>query len=96
MNLEVHPAASDDVTESTRFFDERDETLGDDFFASWRDAKAAILAKPERYPLAEDSPTGYRVRYYWIRRFKYRVLYWLHDQTIYILAVSRSRRRPGY
>jgi hypothetical protein len=96
MNPEVHPAALDELTEATRFFDERDETLGDAFFACWRDAKAAILADPDRYPLAEDGPPGYRVRYYWIRRFKYRVLYLAQDETIYFLAVSQAGRRPGY
>jgi len=55
-----------------------------------------IERTPKSLPLAEDAPAGYEVRYVAIRRFKFRVVFWLGHLGVIVVAVAHFRQRPGY
>ena len=84
--------ASKDVREHAAWYEARLPGLGGTFLASLRDAEQ----------LAQSNPTGFRetaassgIRAVVIRRFPFRLLYALRDDSILIVAVAHTARKPS-
>lgn len=80
-----------EVDDAVAYFDEQRQDLGDRFEQDLLESLAFI----KEYPLAGKALTS-QVRKFRLRRFRFNLIYVVHDREIVIVAVAHQRRRPGY
>ncbi|HEX5645389.1 MAG TPA: type II toxin-antitoxin system RelE/ParE family toxin [Nitrospira sp.] len=86
-----HEAASAEVNEAAKYYEERVPGLGLLFLAAVEEAAEKVLANPEAFQLV-----GEEIRHKLIRRFPYSLLYVIEPDRIRVIAVAHQKRRPGY
>jgi plasmid stabilization system protein ParE len=95
MNLIVTEQATADVTRSSRHYDTKPGRYGAEFEDEVEAAIARIKESPQLYPLVEDGVPGLEIRYYYIARFKQRVIYVMKGDDVRVVAVIHSDAREG-
>lgn len=93
MQLDVHPEAAEELALDAEWYDQRRPGVGDDLLAEAALAFEAISEAPLRYPFYPGSKTLRRLLF---RNFHYFALYAVQKDRILVVAISNSRRRPGY
>ena len=91
MNLHLHPEASYEMAKSAVYYDEQSTGLGEKFLAEIERSLSMILENPHIWAADKKGRRKYRVR-----RFPYQVIYRIHYETVYILAIAHTKRYPGY
>jgi plasmid stabilization system protein ParE len=86
-----HEAASAEVNEAAKYYEERVSGLGLLFLAVVEEATEKVLANPEAFQLVGDE-----IRHKLIRHFPYSLLYVIEPDRIRVIAVAHQKRRPGY
>ncbi len=91
MKAEFHPAAGEEIVETTAYYDSEVPGLGNGF----------ILEVQRIVGLLQDQPQiGQRVegdfRRIVLARFPYSLIYSIEPDKIWVVAVAHQRRRPGY
>jgi len=89
--ITFHEAASAEVNEAAKYYEERVSGLGLLFLAAVEEATEKVLANPEAFQLV-----GGEIRHKLIRRFPYSLLYVIEPDRIRVIAVAHQKRRPGY
>lgn len=84
----LHPSASLELREATRWYRERAPDIAADFLNAIEAAVANIVSAPQRWPVKG------RWRRYYLRRFPYVIAYREAGELIQIGAVAHLRRRP--
>jgi len=95
MKLRMLTAASDEMTEAARWYEERVEGLGKRFLSEVRATVAYIRSRPEE-PAVVSKYSPWRVRSRRVKRFPYAIIYELREKECVVVAVAHSSRRPGY
>ena len=88
MRLDVHPEADRELAEIVRYINEQRSGYGDRFLAAFGDACETLLRFPRIGPRTRG---GRRKR---IRGFRHDVIYRIHGDFIYIVAIAHHRRLP--
>ena len=91
MKIVFHPEAYEEMVESARFYEERDEGLGSRFLDAVEETIKRIRALPDAGPLERAD-----IRKRLVSGFPFTVLYQFDKDRIYIAAVMHQHRRPGY
>ncbi|MBC8051015.1 MAG: type II toxin-antitoxin system RelE/ParE family toxin [Chitinophagales bacterium] len=84
-------AAELELDETRDFYDQREPGLGDRFLREVANAVLLIEEQPEAWPLVSDIERAYR-----IRKFPYRIVYFLHGDEVIVLAIAHFKRRLQY
>jgi toxin ParE1/3/4 len=93
----VHPEAEQEAEEAAEWYAARSPNLGIEFARQYALAVEWISDDPKMYPLAEDAPPDIECRNMTrLGRFPYRVVYAIVENSLYIVAVAHTSRRPGY
>lgn len=79
-----------------RWYEERREHLGIEFFDAVDATIQQIVEMPQAGALVPRVPSGLSVRRRAVMRFPYHVVYLATRAEIRILAVAHDRRRPRY
>lgn len=79
-----------------RYYEERREHLGIEFFDAVDAAIDHILERPRAGTLVPRMPADLSVRRRAVTRFPYHVIYLESGMDIRILAIAHDRRKPGY
>lgn len=90
------PEARDELREAATWYDDAQPGIGDDFYDAIDDAIRQIRDWPLSAPVFpgwEEQPT---VRSKAVRVFPYRIMYYVTDTNVVIVAYARHRRTPGY
>lgn len=95
MTFVVSEQARDEAAGIARWYNAQPGRYGSAFLDEFEAALAAIAANPRLYSPAEDGRDGCEDREYFIPRFKQRVVYTIRDETITVLSVIHSSRKPG-
>lgn len=90
-NVIICSAAEIDYTESLTWYAERSVDVANDFDAEFDRAMSQIATDPERFPLCDS-----RHRYYFLRRFPFRIIYRVVRDEILVIAVAHGSRSPDY
>jgi hypothetical protein len=77
MSLPFHPEAVREAEKAVEWFERIGPDLAIDLTDALLEAEAQIEQAPMKYALAEDAPAGEEVRDFAVRRFPYRMLYWI-------------------
>lgn len=92
-----HPRADHELVEAARWYEGEKAGLGDDFLDAANEAVEAILAWPLSAPAFPGWCREPVVRSKRIKRFPYRVLYFVsEDHVLTVVAYAHNRRKPGY
>lgn len=91
MRLIYHPEAETELTEATRFYEQRVPTLGAQFLDSIDRAIEVIQDAPDRWSIIESD-----VRRYLMPRFPFAIYYRVHPDQIRVLAIKHHSRHTDY
>lgn len=91
MKIVFHPEANEEMIESARFYEERDDGLGIRFLEAVEDTMRRIRQFPYAGPVERAD-----IRKGFVSGFPFTVLYQVQRDQIYIAAVMHQHRRPGY
>jgi plasmid stabilization system protein ParE len=91
-SIRRHPEAEAELLAAAEWYDD-EAGLGADFLAEVRAFSARITDAPESFP---PDPEIEEVRRARVRRFPYSLVFTVHDEEVFILAVAHVRREPGY
>ena len=91
MNIRFLTIARQEVDNAVRWFEERTEGKGLEFL----DELDRVVRMIKSFPLAalEIEP---EIRRSLLARFPYAVVYGIDDQTIVVIAVAHTHRKPHY
>jgi plasmid stabilization system protein ParE len=79
-----------------RWYEERRENLGIEFFNAVDATIDRMVAMPQADTLVPRVPVKLRIRRRAVPRFPYHVVYLETPSEIRILAIAHDRRKPGY
>ncbi len=89
--LVLGPSAQREIEEAARWYEARQQGLGQAFIHEVLAALEAIASEPNSFPLL-SAP--YRRKL--LDRFPYGVIYKVTHERVYVRAVAHGRRRPAY
>ena len=89
MKSRLTPEAELDLIEAIRWYDERDQELGDDFLRCVYQCVGSLERNPRLYPIVQRQ-----MRRALVRRFPYQILYEIEIEEIIIYAIYHSARDP--
>ena len=77
------------------FYDAKPEQLGDEMIREFDHAVEAIGDRPRLHPPVDDDYPGLEAREFYESRFRQRIIFVIHDDEAFIVAVLHTDRRPG-
>ncbi len=86
-----HPEADEELERAALYYERRARGLGYDFLDEFEKTIDRILDDPERWPVIKRN-----ARKLSFDRFPHAVIYEIHNDHIYVIAVMPLRRRPFY
>ena len=92
----VHPEAAFELSEAAAWYESERIDLGGDFLAEVRATERRVLDWPRSAPVFPGWTDVPAVRSMAVAVFPYRVLYYLTDMNVVIVAYAHNRRRPRY
>lgn len=92
----LQPEAVTEFLEAVRFYELQQVGLGGRFEAEVAKAVDDTLWNPEAWAILEGRTRPPTVRSRRIAVFPYRIIYFLRDDDIVIVAIAHERRRPDY
>ena len=91
MKVVFHPAASDEIVETTAYYEDEVPGLGDGFITEVKKVIEVLNDQPEI-----GQRVGEQFRRIILARFPYSLIYSIESDRIWVVAVAHHRRRPGY
>jgi plasmid stabilization system protein ParE len=96
MRLRVHEQAEIELQSAVRYYEDRQEGLGHDFYQRIAECMQAICGDPLQFARYEALRSKFEFRRAIVERFPYVIVYQLLNDEVLILAIAHSSRRPGY
>ncbi|WP_410001978.1 type II toxin-antitoxin system RelE/ParE family toxin [Rubinisphaera sp. JC750] len=91
MQIEFHPEASRELESSAAWYAEHSRRAALRFVAAIDHALESITRDPDRF-----APCGERHRSCSDCRFPFQVIFRYDGDTLFVLAIAHSKRRPRY
>ena len=85
----ISPKATNDIRKISIWYEEQSVDLGESFILELRSKIRRIMKYPEMY-----KPVTKNVRRYKIRRFPYFIFYTVQQDTLIILRIRHTKRKP--
>ena len=92
----LHPEAQAELFADVDWYDERQAGLGGRFGSAVRSAVDDAVGAPESWPTWPGWNREPVVRSKAVAKFPYRVVYFVRDDQLTIVAIAHEKRRPGY
>jgi hypothetical protein len=83
--------AEQELRDAIRFYESRAVGLGLDFLSEVERVIQSIKDSPEAWPIVEG-----KIRRRLLSRFPFGILYYIETETVFLVAIAHSRRKPGY
>ena len=91
MRLRIHPTALREIHKIADAYDRKAYRLGDGFTDQIEHAFSRLRELPM---IGEEIARGERRLN--LRRFPYKVIYRIHEEYVYVVALAHHKRRDGY
>lgn len=91
-----HPEAQAEFVADVEWFEGREIGLGERCDGAVRSAIKDAVLSPEAWPKWQGWDREPAVRSRAVDKFPYRVVYFVADELVIVLAVAHEKRRPGY
>lgn len=89
--VRLFPEAEAEVVENERWYAQRSPSTAAAFVAELDRALGLIAGAPETWPRYRRA-----TRRFVLRGFPFSVVYLVHDDSVYVVAVAHAKRRPEY
>lgn len=86
----IRPEAENDLKEAFSWYEDRRLGLGYDFLLQVDAGMRFIERNPEVHPLEYKG-----TRKHLTKRFPYKIIYFVEEEKVIVLAVFHGKRRPG-
>jgi toxin ParE1/3/4 len=86
----IRPEAEDDLKEAFSWYEDKRAGLGYDFLLQVDAGVNFISRRPEVHPIEYK-----RTRKHLIKRFPYKIIYFIETEKIIVLAVLHGKRNPS-
>lgn len=96
LGFDFHPEGRVELFAEVDWYDEPEFGLGERFEVAVRAAIEAAMDSPESWVVWPGWEREPLVRSKGVSDFPYRVVYFVHDDLLMIVAVAHAKRRPGY
>ena len=94
--FEFHPEADAEFDADVFWYEDREPGLGRRFRMQVGAAVGAVVQDPETWAVWPGWDREPVVRSKGVDSFPYRVVYFVQDEVLTIVAVANTKRRPGY
>ncbi len=94
--FDFHPDASAEFNAAIDWYDSRDARVGATFVTNVQSAIAAALEAPDSWAVWPGWTREPVIHSKGVRNFPYRIVYFVHDERLIIIAVAHTNRRPGF
>lgn len=94
--VRFHPEAGNEAEEAADWYEARQESLGQDFFAELDRAQTLLSESPYLWPLWPGVDESLGIRKFPLSRFPYGLAYEPSESESTVYAVAHLARRPGY
>ena len=84
--VRLHSEALRELVDGASFYGER-------FASLIEDALALVVEMPHAWPTWPGQPS---IRRRVLTKLPYAIVYSIHEDSIFVIAVEHTRRRPGY
>lgn len=91
MKAGFHPIASEEIVETTAYYEGEVPGLGDRFITEVERIVEVLCDQPNI-----GQSVGEELRRIILARFPYSLIYSIESERIWVIAVAHHRRRPGY
>ncbi len=91
MKAEFHPRASEEIVETTAYYEGEVPGLGERFVNEVERIIEVLCDQPKI-----GQSVGEELRRILLARFPYSLIYSIEPERIWVIAVAHHRRRPGY
>jgi plasmid stabilization system protein ParE len=91
MTFDFHPEAEAEFLEAIDYYEQCEESLGQDFAIEVYAALQHIVSYPSAWPVLEGD-----IRRCLVNRFPYGILYSIEPDRVYVVAVMHLHRDPDY
>jgi mRNA-degrading endonuclease RelE of RelBE toxin-antitoxin system len=91
VKVEFNESADKELVKAHAYYEAQQAGLGTDFVAEISLGLSQIDAKPDLWRMISPG-----VRRYLVHRFPYSIVYKIYGETIRVIAIAHSHRRPGY
>ncbi|WP_084481217.1 type II toxin-antitoxin system RelE/ParE family toxin [Ruania albidiflava] len=96
LELRFHPEARAELLADVKWYDDREFGLGGRFGLAVRSAVDAAAQSPDSWALWPGWDREPVVRSKGVGDFPYRVVYVVRNESLIVVAVAHTKRRPGY
>lgn len=93
---QLQPEAVTEFLEAVRFYEQQRTGLGEQFEAEVAQAVDDVIWNPDAWPELAGHRRSTVVRSRRVSAFPYRIVYFVYDDNVVIVAVAHERRHPGY
>lgn len=93
---EDHPEASEEYLDAVGYYERQRAGLGSELVERFELAVKEILEAPETWPTVPDWDSQPVVRRHRVQTFRYRVVYYIRDDKVKIIAYAHTSREPAY
>lgn len=93
---EDHPEAREEFLDAVDYYDRQRAGLGSELIERFDLAVKEIEEAPEAWPMVPDWDSQPVVRSHRVQTFRYRVVYYVRDDKVIIVAYAHTSREPGY
>ena len=93
LQVDLSEAAAEELDEAARWYDLRRAGVGEELLDEIQRALGVLAEHPELGSLILPDR---RVRRLPLRRFPYQVIYRLGEDSVTVVALAHTSRRPGY
>jgi hypothetical protein len=96
LSVRAHPEAVEELDAAIAWYDQGGQGRGDRFAAAYDAAIDRCVMWPESGVEYQVDAPDVAVRTARVARSAYRVIYFVEDGVLWVVAVAHERRRPGY
>ncbi len=93
--LHTDPEVYDEIEHARQILDES-RGLGSELLKALDSTTTRILKAPETFPHHGRTRSGIEVRSAYLRRFRYRVIFVVRPDLIWVIAFMHEKQEPGY
>jgi toxin ParE1/3/4 len=93
MPLRFRPAAASELVSAEARYTAAYPGRGRRFLGAVEQTLTRISEAPEAFPLEHGTDSARSAK---VLRFPYRIVFVVHEGTVFVIAVAHGRRRPSY
>ncbi|MFZ1285966.1 MAG: type II toxin-antitoxin system RelE/ParE family toxin [Candidatus Phosphoribacter sp.] len=94
--VEEHPEARAEYLHAVSYYEGLRAGLGAELIDRFEDAIEDIRDDPQTWPVYPDWQGEPVLRSRSVKTFRYRIVYYVRDETVRVIAYAHTSREPGY